>query len=241
LVESKSAGQQLRGAGAPGLAVRRLKWFSRLKGCPARPSGLAHEHHALQAVVMRDHLGGLGQARLCVRGLLRPRCLLPQERSFLECEFGHSLDLNRLRIAGGGHPLGRVAWQPMAAIIQLADACFESSQPLRELRCAAYPILAHEALHVWQRVHRHCRLHVSVDGLWLGMTRGAKAYQYDRQLSEPSAVLREFLAGNIEQQGQIFEDYVRSNIATHAARDPRFSEVARYVRDRSPTSPGVLG
>jgi hypothetical protein len=182
--------------------------------------------------MLRDFVG-LGRAKHSVRGLVNARPLLPGERAFLEGEFGHSLDLDRLRIAAGGHPLGRLAWQPVAAIIQLADACFESIHPSGEVRTAAYPVLAHEALHVWQRVHRHCAVHVSLDGLWLGMTRGANAYRYNRQLSEPAALLHEFLAGNVEQQGQIFEDYVSSNIHTQAARDPRFIEVARYVRGRS--------
>jgi hypothetical protein len=129
--------------------------------------------------------------------------------------------------------LGRVAWQPAAALIQLADACFEASDPLCAVRSEAYPIFAHEALHVWQRVHRHCEVHVSLDGLWLGLVRGREAYAYDRSLLDPALVLREFLAGNIERQGQMFEDYVRSNVDAAHARDPKFVAVADYVRARA--------
>jgi hypothetical protein len=167
-----------------------------------------------------------------VRAFFRARSLLAVERDFLAHEFGDSLDLDSLRIAGGGHPLGRIGWQPAAARIQLSDACFEAANPANPVRVALWPVLAHEALHVWQRVHRHHRLGVSVDGLWLGVARGREAYVYDRTLTDPAQVLQAFLAGNIEQQGQMFEDYVRSNVERPEGRDPRFTEVAHYVRAR---------
>jgi hypothetical protein len=167
-----------------------------------------------------------------LRGLRRARPLGEHEREFLLREFGSSLSLDKLRMAGGGQPLGRIAWQPMAACMQFADACFERGLPERELQPQFYPILAHEALHVWQRVHRHCALHVSVDGLWLGVVRGRKAYAYDRTLVDAEAVLRHFLTGNIERQGQMFEDYVRSNVDHPTARDPRFAALAHYVRNQ---------
>jgi hypothetical protein len=167
-----------------------------------------------------------------LRGLLRQRGLLPDEHTFLALEFGASLDLERVRIAGGGHPLGRIAWQPAAALIQMADVCFEASDPTRSVRREWYPVLAHEALHVWQRVHRHCVVHVSLDGLWLGVVRGRQAYDYDRKLRDPAEVLREFLVGNIERQGQMFEDYVRSHVVDPQARDGRFAQVAHYVRSQ---------
>jgi len=167
-----------------------------------------------------------------VRDFFRPRPLLDVERRFLADEFGDSLELSALSLAGGGHPLGRIGWQPLGARIQLADACFEAADPARSVRESLWPVLAHEALHVWQRVHRHHRLGVSVDGVLLGALKGRAAYEYDRQLVDPAAVLECFLAGNIEQQGQIFEDYVRSNVRSAAGRDPRFAHVARYVRER---------
>jgi hypothetical protein len=166
-----------------------------------------------------------------VRGLFRQRPLLPPERHFLAQEFGDSLDLDALRLAGGGHPFGRVGWQPGAALIQLDDGCFEAGSPSQPVSVRVYPILAHEALHVWQRVHRHCRVNVSVDGLWLGVLQGRSAYAYDTAIEHPDALLRAFLAGNIERQGQIFEDYVRSNVHDPYARDGRFAHVARYVRE----------
>lgn len=162
----------------------------------------------------------------------KARPLLEGERAFLEREFGSSLQLDRLRIAGGGHPLGRVGWQPVAATIQLSDSCFEGGDPAQPVRTALWPVLAHEALHVWQRVHRHHRVGVSVDGLWLGLARGRAAYTYDTAQTDPALVLEAFLSGNIEQQGQMFEDYVRSNVTEPQHRDPRFEWVAQYVRAR---------
>lgn len=167
-----------------------------------------------------------------VRALFRARPLREVERAFLAQEFGDSLDLSRLMLAGGGHPLGRIGWQPMAARIQLADVCFEQDDPEQPVRERIWPVLAHEALHVWQRVHRHHRLGVSVDGLMLGALHGRNAYEYDRLLTDPAQVLEAFLAGNIEQQGQMFEDYVRSNVRSPEGRDPKFAQLARYVRER---------
>jgi hypothetical protein len=175
-----------------------------------------------------------------VRAFFRPRPLLEVERGFLAQEFGDSLDLSRLALAGGGHPLGRIGWQPLSARIQLADVCFENDDPTQAVRERLWPVLAHEALHVWQRVHRHHRLGVSVDGLLLGVLRGREAYAYDSQLADPEAVLGCFISGNIEQQGQMFEDYVRSNVRSSRGRDPKFAQVARYVRERSSAAAGLL-
>lgn len=166
----------------------------------------------------------------CVRGLRRLRALDDHELAFLKREFGTSLPVERLRLAGGGQPTGRCAWQPAGGLIQMDDTLFEQTDPRGALRISAYPTLAHEALHVWQRVHGHCTVGVSVDGLWLGITRGRRAYGYDAGIREPWAMLQQFLAGNIEQQGQMFEDYVRSSIADPALRHPKFALIAEYVR-----------
>src|SRR5687768_14770013 len=115
----------------------------------------------------------------CVRGCLRPRALTDSERAFVSREFGPSLDPDVLRLAGGGQPTGRPAWQPLGALIQVDDRYFEAGDPRAPLREMAYPMFAHEALHVWQRRHKHCAVNVSIDGLWLGATRGLDAYCYD--------------------------------------------------------------
>jgi hypothetical protein len=172
----------------------------------------------------------IASVQCCLRGLRQARPLHDCEREFLAREFGTSLALHVLRICGGGQPTGRVAWQPFGARIQMHDRCFEQGDPRAPLKLLAYPTFAHEALHVWQRQHRHCALNVSVDGLWLGATRGARAYDYDSTIVDPELMLQHFRSGNIERQGRMFEDYVRSNITTPEARDGRFSEVARYVR-----------
>ena len=177
-------------------------------------------------------VAALGRPMRSLRALAKARALHDVERAFLAREFGQSLDLARLRLAGGGHPFGRLGWQPMAARIQLSDTCFEASNPDRPVLKERWPLLAHEVLHVWQRVHRQHRLGVSVDGLILGVARGRAAYAYDRSLTDPALLLREFQRGNIEQQGQIFEDYVRSNVSEPQARDARFEQVAQYVREK---------
>jgi hypothetical protein len=169
-----------------------------------------------------------------LHGLRGLRGLGEAEREFVAREFGQSVRVEELRIAGGGHPTGRCAWQPIGALIQLNDDCFEHSQPGEPLRLAAYPTLAHEVLHVWQRRHRHCVVNVSVDGLWLGLTRGRAAYAYDRTVDDPRAMLAQFLAANIEGQGQMYEDYVRSSVGDPDTRDARFELIAAYVRAPGP-------
>jgi hypothetical protein len=165
-----------------------------------------------------------------LRGLCRPRPLCDAEREFVRREFGDSVRVDALRIAGGGHPTGRCAWQPIGRLIQMDDACFERSDPQNALRSTAYPTLAHEVLHVWQRQHRHCVVNVSVDGLWLGITRGAAAYVYDRMPVDPQRMFAQFLAANIEGQGQMYEDYVRSNVGDPDLRDARYALIAAYVK-----------
>ena len=181
--------------------------------------------------MVRRALASSKRALESLRQLRHRRPLWESEAAFLAHEFGDSLALSQLRIAGGGHPLGRLAWQPRAHWIQMHDSLFEAEDPARPVRSEYWPILAHEALHVWQRVHRHHRVGVSVDGLWLGVVAGRAAYRYS-VTSDPSEVLRAFLDGNIEQQGQMFEDYVRSNVLTKEARDAKFEHVARYIRER---------
>jgi len=169
----------------------------------------------------------------CLRGLRGLRPLCDAERAFVRREFGDSVRVDILRIAGGGHPTGRCAWQPLGALIQMDDACFERSEPENPLRITAYPTLAHEVLHVWQRRHRHCVVNVSLDGLWLGIARGVAAYGYDRTVVDPERMLAQFLAANIEGQGQMYEDYVRSNVAAPDARDARYELIAAYVKTPS--------
>jgi hypothetical protein len=169
-----------------------------------------------------------------VGALSRPRPLLALEHAFLAHEFGESLDLSQLRLFGGGHPVGRIAWQPGAAWIQMDDQCFEEDDPGHPVRLELFPVLAHEALHVWQRVHKQCsRFGVSMEGLWLGVARGRVAYEYDREVAEPAELLAIFQRANIEQQAQIFEDYVRSNVTDPSARAAKFEDVARYVRTKT--------
>jgi hypothetical protein len=172
----------------------------------------------------------LGRFSHSLRALPHRRTLHQGEVEFLGREFGTSLDLTPMRLAGGGQPLGRGAWQPVGALIQMHDTCFEDNDPQQPLRTTAYPVFAHEALHVWQRRHRHHRVNVSIDGLWLGITQGRRAYAYDASLLDPQALLAHFLACNIEQQGQIFQDYVHSNILDPDDRAPQFAAIARYVQ-----------
>jgi hypothetical protein len=72
-------------------------------------------------------------------------------------------------------------------------------------------VLAHEALHAWQRQHWRW---VTLQGIPLqaGYALGlCDPYRHD--LSEdPREMLCSFMTGNIEQQGRIFERYVHASL-----------------------------
>lgn len=176
---------------------------------------------------------GLPNLRPSYSGITASRNISVQESSFLEDFFGSSIDVASIRIAGGGHPGNRPAWQPWDYLIQLDDSFFKDDNPSKSINPTVYNLgkLAHEALHIWQREHKVPV--VSWDGLTLGITQGRAAYAYDTTEEDPNRVLQMFLAGNIEQQGKIFEDYVRERLSNNRY-DPlksRFEHVARYVID----------
>ncbi|MET0343141.1 MAG: hypothetical protein ABW252_19185, partial [Polyangiales bacterium] len=89
-------------------------------------------------------------------------------------------------------------------------------------------VFAHEAVHVWQRQGGR---RVTWEGarLQAGYTLGLfDPYAYDARATCPATLLSLFVLGNIEQQGRIFEDYVRADLE---GRDTeRFGQVADWVR-----------
>jgi hypothetical protein len=155
------------------------------------------------------------------------RPLSPEERGFLARHFGASLALDGVRIA---RSLGRRAWSPYGQRISLTPSCFAGGDARAQIALddpRAASILAHEALHVWQRQHGvHVTLHGAV--LQAGyVLRIRDPYRYDAS-EDPQHMLAQFVGGNIEQQGKIFEDYV---FAWLSGRDTqRFDAVVAHVR-----------
>lgn len=158
------------------------------------------------------------------------RPLTHDEHAFLFEHFGESIPLDRVRLAGGGHPgfaaheasLGR-AWQPLGSAIQLPDGYYEEGDPRAPVRADVRAILAHEALHVWQRCRGRA---VSLRGIAEPLLH-RDPYDWRALDSEdPSTLLAHFQRARIEQQARMFEEHVRS-----PATLPKWVEVARYVRE----------
>lgn len=155
------------------------------------------------------------------------RPLSAAEAAFASRYFGGSLALGAVRV---GTSLGRRCWSPYASRISLTRTCFVERDPRNDVWlddarvCATF---AHELLHVWQR-QRGVR--VTLKGAWLQtqlLLRWANPYRY-QSAHEPEAMLAQFIDGNIEQQGQIFEDYVFADRT--AAPTARFAAIAEHVR-----------
>ncbi len=161
---------------------------------------------------------------------MRWRCLVSRplsaaESEFLRRYFGSSLDLRLIRL---GRSMGRRSWSPLGNQISLAAAHFRGDElNLSNARTAS--VLAHEALHVWQRQHGRW---VTFSGAWLQSGYALRLFDPYRYASceHPKTLLELFTCGNIEQQGQIFEDFV---LADQRGQDVAlFSEVAQYVKSK---------
>lgn len=172
--------------------------------------------------------------------LARP--LFSTEFAFLQPLFGEGLPYQRVRLARSLHP--RRCWSPFGARISLTTSCFEGNDPKRAValdRPSVAATFAHEALHVWQRTQGRW---VTWEGarLQVPYTLFARSpYGYPPS-TDPAQLLQTFLAGNIEQQGQLFEDYV---LALRRGHDTSpFREVAAHVHgarcEASPVGAGAL-
>jgi hypothetical protein len=158
------------------------------------------------------------------------RPLAPDEHAFLAEHFADSIPLDRVRLAGGGHPgfaahdhsHGR-AWQPLGSTIQLPDAYYEEADPRAPVRADRMGVLAHEALHVWQRCRGRA---VSLRGIAEPLLH-RDPYDWRALDSEdPARLLANFQRARVEQQARMFEAYVLQP-------SPKWAEIARWVREPS--------
>jgi len=154
------------------------------------------------------------------------RQLLQAEVDFLSRYFGNTLDTDSIRLAA---TRGRRAYSIRSAHIRLPRHCFvnlETAAPVNLLNPLTAATLVHEATHVWQR---QSGLWVTLRGalLQLGDQCGIDPYAYDRAESNPMKMLSQFLRGNIEQQGQIVQDLVFSELT--GQQTLQFGEVRAYL------------
>jgi len=155
------------------------------------------------------------------------RTLNQEETAFLACYFGASLDPGPIRL---GTSLGARSWSPYGARISLVKSLYrgarlEAGVRLEDARVAA--VFAHEAIHVWQRQHGRA---VTRPGAWLQTLYTLGIHDPYAYVARPDArcLLSEFVLGNIEQQGRIFQDYVYAERSGRACQ--HFSRVAAWVR-----------
>ena len=136
--------------------------------------------------------------------------------------------------AGGGHPLFPVhahsvgrAWQPLGCAIQLPDGYFEDGDPNGTVCQERLAVLAHEALHVWQRCRGRA---VSLRGIAEPILHRDPYAWRELDADDPELLLERFKRARIEQQARMFEEYVAQ---ARAGRDidAKWSAIARYVRE----------
>ncbi|WP_226858431.1 hypothetical protein [Diaphorobacter aerolatus] len=153
------------------------------------------------------------------------------EHAFVHRFFAHSLAAlqPRLRVylrrVGDTHR----ALSLNGGRIYMPRACFVDGDPTRSLRLS-HPyvagVFAHELLHQWQRVRG---VAVTRQAAWLQtkavcLRRDPYAYE---ACDDAALMLARFVSAQVEQQGQMWQDYVTGCVAGHA--DPAFAEVAAYV------------
>ena len=170
------------------------------------------------------------------------RPLLEIERQFVTRYFGVSLNLVipslRLYVRRVGDT--RRALSMNGGRISMPKACFVGGNPRQSLQLQ-HPLIAglfaHELLHQWQRLQGQ---KVTRQAAWLQFkamcTRG-DPYAYDG-CDDAARMLKRFRSAQVEQQGQMWQDYVMGCIAGQA--DPAFEQVALRVAGRSdPAEPFI--
>ncbi len=159
------------------------------------------------------------------------RRLTQGEQRFLADYFGEALDLEPIRL---GTSLGARCWSPYGARISLVRKLYREGRPEAEIDLDdpyAASVLAHEAIHVWQRQRGVAvtRRGAVLQALYTAKIRDPYAY---RPHLDARCLLTEFVLGNIEQQGKIFQDYV---FLARSGRDvSAFRQVAAWVRLSAP-------
>lgn len=152
------------------------------------------------------------------------RPLSKREAAFLEGYFGSSLDTSVIDL---GYSLGERSWSPYGNRISLEKDLWKHGQVNLSDPYAA-SVFAHEALHVWQR--QNGRWVTTEGGFLQGLYSAGifDPYSYTRSIRADDIMLKQFLNGNVEQQGQMFQDYVYG-IET-GANVRKYNRIADFVR-----------
>ncbi len=159
------------------------------------------------------------------------RPLAATERDFVRRFFGHSLDaqIHRMRLYLRRVGDTRRALSMNGGRISMPRNCFVNGDPFEPLHLQHPQIaglFAHELLHAWQRLQG---MKVTRQAAWLQVKATClrrDPYAYDT-CDDAARMLQLFLAAQVEQQGQMWQDYVTGCVAGHA--NPAFARVAALV------------
>jgi len=146
------------------------------------------------------------------------RRLLPVEQAFVRSYFGAEVGAALIaRVRLGVRRLGdtRRALCLNGGWISLPRPCFTHSalcQPLRLSHPVVAGVLAHELLHEWQRMQGMAvtRESTALQCRWLLLRKNPYLYSYQ---GNSRALLRQFWLANVEQQAQMWQDYVQAHVA----------------------------
>lgn len=161
------------------------------------------------------------------------------ERTFVRRFFGHTLDTLQPRLRLYVRRLGdrHRALSLNGGRIFMPRACFEHGRPELPLKLS-HPyvagVFAHELLHQWQRLQG---MAVTRQAAWLQMKAVClrrDPYAYGA-CDDATQMLERFQGAQVEQQGQMWQDYVSGCVGGQA--DPLFEEVAAYVAGREVITP----
>ena len=159
------------------------------------------------------------------------RPLTDAELRFVHRFFAHSLDALQPHLRLYVRRLGdtRRALSLNGGRISLPRAFFEQGDPARPLRLA-HPyiagVFAHELLHQWQRLQGQ---KVTRQAAWLQLKAAClrrDPYAYEA-CSESAQMLERFRRAHVEQQGQMWQDYVTAEVAGQPSG--AFRDVAAFV------------
>jgi len=162
---------------------------------------------------------------------LRP--LTENEKTFLRSHFGSCLDSVLEKFDVNVRTFGdtRRAVSLDNGFISFPSSYFQDQDPSKELNLASprvASVMGHESLHQLQRLNG---INVTGQAALLQLTASlgiSDPYSYPSS-SDPQTMLGTFRTGNIEQQGQMFEDYLFIRLSRG---DPaRYQAIAEYVKN----------
>jgi RHS repeat-associated protein len=159
------------------------------------------------------------------------RALMEKEKLALQKYFGGSLNTNVIDLSATS---GSRASQLTGGNIKMPTRNFVDNNPDKELKLGdpyTFSVFAHEALHVWQRQYGRNPL---MEGIFpqIGYSLGIyDPYKYDKSITDSDKVLKMFLEGGLERQGQMLQDYV---FAAESGQDTsKFSKMIEHIWDRA--------